>query len=101
MLTSIGLIKSSEIVSHDQLYLADPHDITKVIEKHFPFSTKRVFLIGHNPGMTVLADLIPNIKLDHLPTGGVIHIQYPKDSKSWNWSHSKIQSVIYPKLLKS
>ncbi len=101
MLAAVGFIKSTEIKPYEQLYLADPDEITRVIEDHFPFSTDRIFLIGHNPGMTLLADYIPNVQLDHLPTGSVIHIQYPKESKFWDWANARVESVLIPKMLKS
>jgi len=58
----------------DQLYLATPDEILGIIEiQDDKFSD--VMLIGHNPGLTDLANaLLPDLHLHNLPTCGVIAI---------------------------
>lgn len=58
---------------------------------------KTVFLIGHNPGMTLLANLLCLPPIMHIPTSGVVCI----DMGTKHWSHVKAlcgkqEFFIYP-----
>ena len=57
-----------------RLYLATPGEMLAVVAA-LDDELDEVILIGHNPGLTDLANrMLPNLKLDNLPTAGAIAI---------------------------
>lgn len=64
------------------LYLADPETILGVIGAQDD-TIRDLMVIGHNPGMTDLVGLLlPDLRLDNLPTTAVVAI----DSTADHWS---------------
>jgi len=54
----------------ERIYLADEAVLIQVI-KNINNSVNRAMLIGHNPGLTGLANTIGDQSIDNIPTGGV------------------------------
>ncbi len=54
----------------ETIYLADESVLIQVI-KNINNSVNRAMLIGHNPGLTGLANTISDQPIDNIPTGGV------------------------------
>jgi phosphohistidine phosphatase len=55
-------------------------------------------LFGHNPGMTYLANMLANVRIDNIPTCGVVCIEL--DIPSWNKISEDCGKLIffeYPK----
>ncbi len=87
---AIAEMKPTPKVKHeDGLYLADPFLLLERLRKT-PRTVKHLMIIGHNPGLQILAveligdgdpELIRAIS-DKLPTGGVVVITF--DAKSWS-----------------
>jgi phosphohistidine phosphatase len=66
----------------DALYLASPEAILAVIAQQDE-TVERLLLVGHNPGLTDLANrLLPELCLDNLPTAGIVAI----DSDTGMWA---------------
>jgi phosphohistidine phosphatase len=64
------------------LYLADP-DVIRSIVTSQDDSFADLLLVGHNPGLTNLVNqLLPDLRLDNLPTAGVVAM----DSTAASWS---------------
>lgn len=65
-----------------------------------PDSAKRVMIVGHNPGLTMLANILDDIVIDNIPTCGVVGVTF--DTGSWSEAcRMKGHTVMfdYPKKL--
>jgi len=85
----------------DELYLTRPEMIINVLslqeDQH-----KNIFLIGHNPALTELANIFQNENITKLPTLGILAITL--DIDSWEEikenCYGKIDFFIFPKQFK-
>ena len=58
-----------------------------------------VILFGHNHAFTELSNKLSNLKIDNLPTSGVVVIKF--DIEDWNdVGNGKVLQVLYPRLFK-
>jgi len=92
-------IKSEDIHLKDELYHAYPEEVMKVLhaidDKH-----KSVFIFGHNPTFTTIADTFSKDYIDNVPTCGASIIASSADEwASINESNAKLVNFIYPKML--
>ncbi len=68
-------LAQSRIRIERRIYLASPDELLKVIAA-LDDSLANVLLVGHNPGLTDLANrLLPSLGLDNLPTAGVVAVE--------------------------
>ncbi len=68
----------------------------------FPDEAKRVMLVGHNPGITELANALGDVAIDNVPTAGIVGIAF--DAEQWREAcRMKGHTVLfeYPKKIKS
>jgi phosphohistidine phosphatase len=86
-LETIALLADELDYAHDDLeidenlYLASPEEILAVVAR-LDDSFATVLLVGHNPGLTDLANrLLPDLALDNLPTSGVVAVDFT--IRSW------------------
>lgn len=70
-----------EIVEDERLYEAEAEEILAVIEEQDDW-IDCLMLIGHNPGLTALADYLSQANIDNIPTAGVVDLRY--DVKTWD-----------------
>ena len=72
------------------LYLAAPGRLLEIVQRQ-PATASRLLLIGHNPGLHVLAvrlaasgeaDALRSLR-EKLPTGGLVHIAF-ESAESWS-----------------
>ncbi len=66
-----------------------------------PDEARRVMVVGHNPGLTHLADILGDMPIDNIPTAGAVGLVF--DAKSWDEAcRSKGHTLFfeYPKKLK-
>jgi phosphohistidine phosphatase len=62
-----------------RLYLADPDELTAVIGTQEP-AIANLLVVGHNPGLTDFTrTMLPEVRIDELPTSGLIAIDLPID----------------------
>lgn len=84
---------------HDDLYLCTHTRLNKFISEITDQYTS-VALIGHNPGMTDFVNHYTNIRLDNLPTLGIIGLEceagHWADTQNKEW---KFKEFIYPKMV--
>ena len=66
------------IMLDDRLYHADAGDLLDVI-KSMDDSLGWVACVGHNPGMTDLANYLGRQRFDNVPTCGVVEIRFDTD----------------------
>jgi phosphohistidine phosphatase len=82
-----------DIIFLDNLYMAEPSDILKAIEKNAK-NEKTVLVIGHNPGMEAFLQMA-NGKVESLPTAAIAYLTAPIDE----WSQlGKEENVKLKKL---
>jgi phosphohistidine phosphatase len=67
-----------EIIYLDPLYMAEPAGILDVL-KTIPADIKRVLVVGHNPGMEGLVQILSR-KVVSLPTAAIAWIKLPIDA---------------------
>ena len=66
-----------EIIYSDSLYMAEPATIVNVL-RETPDNVKRVMLVGHNPGMEGLAQMLSR-KVESLCTSAIACFKLPID----------------------
>jgi phosphohistidine phosphatase len=65
-----------------RLYLATPKEMLALIAGQED-SFSDLLLVGHNPGMTEVANrLVPELRLDNLPTAGVVAMDF--QTRKWS-----------------
>jgi len=89
-----------EIKYLDKLYMAECAVILKIIKEQ-PDDVNSIIIIGHNPGLEALLQLLVH-KVESLPTAAIAHITTKVDQ----WSDinkdtkCKLKKIWYPKELK-
>jgi len=66
-----------------------------------PDEAEKVMLVGHNPGLTYLANVLGDLTIDNIPTAGVVGLVF--DAGSWDEACRSKGHVLlfeYPKKLK-
>ena len=103
-LTTMGLAENlgykGEIRYLDALYLADIETMETIVsglDKRY----NTLFLVGHNPGLTLWFDLLTGSTIDNIPTLGIAGVAFPVEI----WSQIKNTKAkktffIYPKMFK-
>ena len=80
------------------IYLASPGDLLEIL-KAVSDDIDEVVLIGHNPGLTQLANLLlPTLRLHNLPTAGAVAIE--SDAGRWqdiDAADLRLRFYDYPK----
>jgi phosphohistidine phosphatase len=71
---------ADEIIINQDLYLAEHNEIMSVIAATDD-SRKSLMIFGHNPGFTDLCNYLSGLKLDNLPTTGMVILKF----KTENW----------------
>jgi phosphohistidine phosphatase len=69
-----------EIVFEERLYEAYAEEILEVIEEQDDW-VDHLMLIGHNPGLTALANHLSSHDIENVPTCGVVELKY--DIERW------------------
>jgi phosphohistidine phosphatase len=75
--TELGYSAES-IQTDDDLYLATPKMLLQILCRTGATYTD-VLLVGHNPGLTDLANRIGNVTIDNIPTCGALCIELAAD----------------------
>lgn len=61
----------------------------------------KTIIVGHNPGLTNIINKLTNLKLDNLPTSGIVIIVFDVDNwKNINYKSGLIEWIKFPKDLK-
>jgi phosphohistidine phosphatase len=63
--------REDQIVEAPELYLASPDTILAVVRRT-PALVRTLMIVGHNPGFTDLANALDDIRLDNMPTAGML-----------------------------
>jgi len=74
-------LNTEHVHSNDELYEASVRTFLQVV-KLFKEEWERVFVIGHNPTISYLAEYITNAEIGSMSSGSVARIEVPV--KNWN-----------------
>ncbi len=88
---------SKELIADQRVYLSSARDLLSVLRK-VEDSCKEVFLVGHNPSLTDLANDLTGGSIENIPTTGVVRIQF--DFDAWDQlaqNSGKLVLFDYPK----
>lgn len=69
------------IIEAPELYLAGPRAILAVV-RQCPVSVRTLIVVGHNPGLTELANLFDQVRIDNMPTASVLCAE--SDAPGWS-----------------
>jgi len=88
-----------EIQTNERIYLADTDTLVNIIQ-NVPDESQRLMLIGHNPGLTHLANYLADARIANIPTTGIVEIYFDVN----HWQHisamsGKLASFDFPKKL--
>lgn len=79
------------------LYDASPDDVVAVVQ-HLDSSKRSVFVFGHNPTLTFLANRFPGVRIDNVPTCGIFQVKTLVTSwDQWTPETSTFIGFYYPK----
>ncbi|HYG37802.1 MAG TPA: histidine phosphatase family protein [Cytophagales bacterium] len=62
-----------------KIYLAEEVELLKIIKK-LSDKYQKVILIGHNPGLTDLFNMLCHKTIENIPTCGSLHLKFTQDS---------------------
>lgn len=92
----LGLSKS-DFITDLSLYDASPDDVIAVVQ-HLDNNKRHVFIFGHNPTFTFLANRFPGVRIDNVPTCGVLHVKTMVPTwDQWTPEISTFVGFYYPK----
>ena len=61
----------------------------------------KAIIVGHNPGLTNIINKLTNLKLDNLPTSGIVIIVFNVDNwENINYQSGLVEWIKFPKDLK-
>ncbi len=87
-----------QIEIDERIYMLDCNGIISII-KSFSDELNSVLVFGHNPDFTIVANTLANIRLDNLPTCGIVAIEFNTDHwQDIDRDNSKLLFCDYPKL---
>ena len=101
-LTAKGLAKelryNGKIKYMDELYMAEPLYVISII-KEIKEKYHNVFIVGHNPETTQLANMIADETIENVPTLGIVAFQIPIEQWStFKPENARLNFFIYPKM---
>jgi len=82
----------NEIESNDGFYKKDARIVLDTIQKQ-KSEISSLMIFGHKPVITDLYNILSGVKLNHIPTSGVVCIQF--ESEEWSKIHKKTVKNIF------
>ena len=64
-----------ELRFDERIYEASPMTLLKLVQESFE-NLNSVMIVGHNPGFTVLNDMLSNKSIYNIPTAGIVGILF-------------------------
>lgn len=100
--TAKGLAKNlgydHDMMLLDTLYMCEPQEWMETIH-HIPEKYQSVFIIGHNPEITDVVNMLIDDYIDNIPTLGIIGFDVAaKKWEKFECQHAKFKFFIYPKM---
>lgn len=90
-------IPETHFVVDLSLYDASPDDVVAVVN-HLDNSHRNVFVFGHNPTLTFLANRFPGVRIDNVPTCGIFQVKsLAPQWETWTPESCTFIGFYYPK----
>ena len=90
-------LPSRKVIVNDVLYGAGVSEIVEAVNQ-VDDQVRSVFVFGHNPTMTILANAFAGVDIDNVPTCGVLHVKtMVQHWKDWSPEVSAFVGFYYPK----
>jgi phosphohistidine phosphatase len=90
-------LPKTDFITDLSLYDATPDDVVAVVQ-HLDNAKRSVFIFGHNPTLTFLANRFPGVRVDNVPTCGVLHVKTMAPTwDQWTPEISTFIGFYYPK----
>ena len=100
--TAKGLAKAlgykGEIIFNEALYFTEPEEMIEMI-RNVDDRYKSIFLVGHNPEITELSNMLTEVYIDNIPTLGIVSLAF--NIEKWNEigrGKGKMETFIFPKM---
>ncbi|MFT7878766.1 MAG: histidine phosphatase family protein [Sulfurimonas sp.] len=82
----------------DELYLCEPQQWLETIQS-IPEKYQSVFIVGHNPEITDVTNMLIDDYIDNVPTLGIVGFDVSvKKWKKFERENAKLKFFIYPKM---
>jgi phosphohistidine phosphatase len=89
---------AGHVVEEHRLYEASPEQLLAVI-RETPAEAAAAAVVGHNPGMTYLVNLlVGNDVTDNLPTLGIVRLEVPPPWRDLRFGSGTLEILTSPKL---
>lgn len=93
-------LAAGKFVINNDLYEASAETVYEVL-RSAPDTARFVYMFGHNPTFTWVANSIAGVHIDNVPTCGIVHIQAHLTTwTKFKPEHAAFIGFHYPKLLK-
>jgi len=90
-------IELEAIHKEENIYEAYDTEVLDIIKK-LPNKYQTIFVFGHNPGFTSLANLFTTDYINNVPTCGIVHVAAAvEDWKDFGETTGKLVAFHYPK----
>jgi phosphohistidine phosphatase len=90
-------LEGEAVLREEDIYEAGPRDILRIISG-LPDSAQTVFLFGHNPTFTEVANHFTEDFIDNIPTCGIVQIVSKADSwKAFSEGKAAVRACFFPK----
>jgi phosphohistidine phosphatase len=66
------------LLIHPEIYTATVSGLLSVVQE-VDSTVQTLLLVGHNPECTGFANLLGGLRLDRMPTGGIVAVRFPVD----------------------
>ena len=70
--------REDRILEEARLYHAPAETMLSII-RNAPATVGTLMVVGHNPGMTELADMLADVRIDNMPTAGMLCAEFQAD----------------------
>lgn len=72
-------ISKKNILVMDSVYGSYPAKLLQLIQR-FDNDSDTVLIVGHNPEITILANILGELDIENVPTGGIVALDFAVDS---------------------
>jgi phosphohistidine phosphatase len=86
--------EKGKLIFEQNIYEASTSILLEIVN-NFDESAHTVFLVGHNPGLTLLADYLCSETVEFIPTTGMVYITFEVDT--WKMLSKELGQLVWLK----
>lgn len=95
--SALGMAKE-QLINDRRLYHAGIEIILEVVQE-LPADLAKIFVFGHNPGFTHIANHFSTRFIDNVPTCGIVQVSAAiEDWTRFDPNHATFEAFYYPKM---